>query len=217
MKTVLLIGLGRFGRHLAQHLSDLGHEVMAVDNDEEKVNNIMNVVTCAQIGDATNKAFLESLGVKDFDICFVTISNDFQSSLETTYLLKEMGAKMVISRAERDGQAKFLLRNGADQVVYPEKQIAKWAGIRYTNDHILDFIELDDKYAVYEVTVPEEWVGKSVGDIDIRKKFGISIMAIKNEGKMNIAITADTVLTSENTLVVLGEYKALKKYFQIFD
>lgn len=215
MKTVLLIGLGRFGRHLAKQLNDLGHEIMAVDIDEEKVNDIMSVVTNAQIGDSTNKSFLESLGVKNFDICFVTISNDFQSSLETTSFLKELGAKMVVSRAERDGQAKFLLRNGADEVVYPEKQVAKWAGIRYTGNHILDFIELDDTYAVFEVTVPNEWIGKSVSEINIRKKYNINIMAIKQDGKMDIAVTPDTIFTDEKTMIVLGEYKALEKCFHI--
>ncbi len=215
MKTILLIGLGRFGRHLAIQLNDLGHEVMAIDHDEERVNDLMGVVTNAQIGDSTNKSFLESLGINNFDICFVTISNDFQSSLETTSLLKELGAKMVVSRAERDVQAKFLLRNGADEVVYPEKQVAKWAAIRYTGDHILDFIEIDDTYAVFEVTVPKQWVGKSVGQINIRNKYNINIMALRENGKMNISITADTIFTEDTTMVVLGEYKALQKYFYV--
>ena len=142
MKSVLLIGLGRFGRHLAVQLNQLGHEIMAVDHDEQRINEVMEYVTNAQIGDSTNPLFLSSLGIRNFDVCIVTISNDFQSSLETTSLLKEMGAKLVVSRAERDGQAKFLLRNGADEVIYPEKQVADWAAIRYTSDHILDYIEL---------------------------------------------------------------------------
>lgn len=215
MKTILLIGLGRFGRHLAMQLNDLGHEIMAVDHDEDRVNAIMGVVTNAQIGDSTNKSFLESLGIGNFDICFVTISNNFQSSLETTSLLKELGAKMVVSRAERDVQAKFLLRNGADEVVYPEKQVAKWAGIRYTGDHILDFIELDDTYAVFEITVPEEWIGKSVGEINIRRKYNINILAIKGNGKMDVSVNADTVFTEDKKILVSGEYKALEKCFHI--
>lgn len=215
MKTVLLIGLGRFGRHLARHLNELGHEVMAVDHNEERVNAALNFVTSVQIGDSTKEEFLSSLGIKNFDLCFVTISNNFQSSLETTSLLKEMGAKMVISRAERDGQAKFLLRNGADEVVYPEKQLAKWASLKYTGEHILDFIELDDKYAVFEVTVPHEWVGKTIGEINIRKKYNINIMAIKVDDQMDISITADTLFTEDKTMVVLGEYKDLQKCFHI--
>ena len=135
-KSVLLIGLGRFGRHLAVKLNDLGHDVMAVDDDEERINDVIELVTNAQIGDSTNIHFLKKLGVENYDICIVTISGDFQSSLETTSLLKELGPKKVISRAERDGQAKFLLRNGADEIVYPEKQLAYWTAIRYTSDHI---------------------------------------------------------------------------------
>lgn len=136
MKTVLLIGLGRFGRHLAMQLNELGHQVMAVDKDEERVNECMSFVTNAQIGDSTRVDFLRSLGVSNYDVCYVTISGNFQNSLETTSLLKELGAKYVVSRAERDVQAKFLLRNGADAVAYPEKQLAKWVAIRYTANHI---------------------------------------------------------------------------------
>ena len=143
MKSILLIGLGRFGRHIAEELNKLGHEVMAVDENEDRVNAVLSIVTNAQIGDSTNAEFLEALGVRNFDVCIVAISGNFQSSLETTSLLKELGAKMVVSRAERDVQAKFLLRNGADEVLYPEKQLAKWAAIRYGSDHVLDYIELD--------------------------------------------------------------------------
>lgn len=117
MKNVLLIGLGRFGSHIAKQLHSLGHEIMAVDVNEERVNKILPFVTNAQIGDSTDAEFLESLGVGNYDICFVTIGDSFQNSLETTSLLKELGAKLVISRAERDVQEKFLLQNGADKVV----------------------------------------------------------------------------------------------------
>ena len=142
MKSILLIGLGRFGRHIAMHLNELGHQVMAVDKVEERVDAVLPYVTNAQIGDSTNGEFLESLGIRNFDVCIVAIGNDFQSSLETTSLLKELGGKLVVSRAARDVQAKFLLRNGADEVVYPEKQLAKWTAIRYSADHILDYMEL---------------------------------------------------------------------------
>ena len=215
MKTILLIGLGRFGKHIATQLNSLGHQVMAVDQDEQKVNDILPIVTSAQIGDSTNPAFLKSLGIGNYDICIVTIGNDFQSSLETTSLLKELGAKFVVSRASRDVHAKFLLRNGADEVVYPEKQVAKWAAIRYSSDHILDYIELEDGHAIFEVTVPKPWVGMSVGQIDIRKKYNINIMAIKLNGKLSMSITPDTVLHEDQSLLVLGEYKALQKCFQI--
>ena len=215
MKTVLLIGLGRFGRHLAMQLSELGHQVMAVDRDEERVNECMPFVTNAQIGDSTNTEFLKSLGIGNFDVCIVTIGGNFQNSLETTSLLKELGAKLVVSRAERDVQEKFLLRNGADEVVYPEKQVANWAAIRYTADHIRDYIEVDDAHAIFEVEVPEEWIGKTVGELDIRRKYSINIMATKENGKINMAVSPETVLTDNITLLVLGAYKELQKCFRI--
>ena len=210
-KSILLIGLGRFGKHIATKLNELGHEIMAVDHDEEKVNEIMPIVTNGQIGDSTNEMFLKSLGVDNYDVCIVAIGGDFQSSLETTSLLKELGAKKVVSRAERDGQAKFLLRNGADEIVYPEKQLASWMAIRYSSDHILDYIELDNSCSIFEISVPKAWLGKSIIQIDIRKKYNINIIAIKENGKINASVTPDTVLTASKTLLVLGEYKALQK------
>ena len=215
MKNILLIGLGRFGRHIALQLNKLGHEVMAVDSNEERVNKILPIVTNAQIGDSTNTEFLKSLGIGNFDVCIVTIGGNFQNSLETTSLLKELGAKLVVSRAERDVQEKFLLRNGADEVVYPEKQVANWAAIRYTADHIRDYIEVDEAHAIFEVEVPEGWIGKTVGELDIRRKYSINIMATKENGKINMAVSPETVLTNKTTLLVLGAYKELLKCFRI--
>lgn len=214
-KSVLLIGLGRFGKYIAMKLHELGHEVMAVDDNEERVNDAMPFVTNAQIGDSTNEAFLKTLGVKNYDVCIVTIGGDFQSSLETTCLLKELGAVKVVSRAERDVQAKFLLRNGADEIVYPEKQLAVWTAIRYSSDHILDYIELNGSCSIFEVSVPDSWVGKTIVQIDIRRKFNVNIIAVKENEKINAAVTPDMVLTKNKTLLVLGEYKALKKCFDI--
>ena len=215
MKSVLLIGLGRFGKHIAIQLNRLGHEVLGIDHNEEKVNDAMDIVTDAQIGDSTHEAFLRSLGVGNFDICFVTISNDFQSSLETTCLLKDLGAKFVVARAERDGQERFLLRNGADKVVYPEKQVATWAAIRYSSDHILDYIELDSKHSLYEVSIPDAWVGKTVVQLDIRRKYNLTIIGLKKNGEMDFLVKPDTVLAKDVTLLVLGEYKALQKCFRL--
>lgn len=215
MKTILLIGLGRFGRHIAIHLNQLGHQVMAVDCNENRVEAALPHVTTAQIGDATKFEFVSSLGVRNFDLCIVTIGNDFQSSLEATSMLKDLGAKMVVSRAARDVHAKFLLRNGADEVVYPEKQLAKWTAIRYTADHILDYIELDGNNAIFEVTVPQEWIGKTIGQLDIRKKYKINIMGIKDNGKLNLDISPDNCFEAGNTILVFGNYKAIQKFFHI--
>ena len=215
MKNILLIGLGRFGRHLAVELNELGHEVMAVDDEEDRVNEILPYVTNAQIGNSTNADFLKSLGIGNFDICFVTISANFENSLETTSLLKELGAKIVISRAERDIQKKFLLRNGADQVVYPERQVAKWASIRYTADHILDYMEIDASHSIFEAEVPEEWLGKTIGELDVRRKYNINIIAVKDKGGVNIALSTDTLLKQDATILVIGEHKAIKRWFNI--
>ena len=215
MKNILLIGVGRFGRHIAMQLSQLGHQVMAVDINEERINDVLPFVTNAQIGDSTNEEFLRTLGIGNFDVCFVTTSSNFQNSLETTSLLKELGAKSVVSRAERDVQAKFLLRNGANNVVYPEKQMAKWAAIRYSADHIFDYIEIDEQHAIFEVQVPKEWIGKSVGELDVRRRFGINILGIKRAGKTDVSVMSNTILSDDITVLALGEYKALQKCFRI--
>lgn len=215
MKSILLIGLGRFGKHVAIKLNKLGHQVMAVDSSEERISDVLPFVTNAIIGDSTNEAFLSSLGVGNFDVCIVTIGSDFQSSLETTSLLKELGAKMVVSRASRDVHEKFLLRNGADEVVYPEKQLASWTAIRFSSDHILDYIELDGDHAVYEVMVPSSWQGKTVGELDIRRKYNINILGTRHNDKLDLSVTPNTMFTSEHTLMVLGTYRDVQKCFKL--
>lgn len=215
MKSVLLIGLGRFGRHVAIKLEELHHQVMAVDKEEKRVNKILPYVTNAQIGDSTDEEFLQSLGVRNYDICIVAIGDDFQSSLETTSLLKELGAEMVISRAARDVHAKFLLKNGADEVVYPEKQLAFWTAIRYSSDHILDYVELDPTHAIFEIEVPEKWVGKTVGQLDIRNNHNINIMALKHNGNMDLNIGSNTCIPQNHTMLVLGSIKDIQKCFHL--
>ena len=215
MKSILLIGLGRFGKHIAMNLNQLGCQVLAVDSKEERVDEALPYVTNAQIGDSTNEEFLKSLGVGNFDACIVAIGNDFQSSLETASLLKELGAKQVVARAARDVQEKFLLRNGADEVVYPEKQLAKWTAIRCSTDHILDYMELDEEHAMFEVTVPEEWAGRTIGQIDIRRKHHINIMGVKKGGKLELTLSPDTLLGAGETMLVLGKNKDLQKCFKL--
>ena len=215
MKSILLIGLGRFGRHIAMKLDELHHQVMAVDKVDTRVDAVLPFVTNAQIGDATNEDFLSSLGVGNFDVCIVAIGDNFQNSLEVTSLLKELGARMVVSRAARDVHAKFLLRNGADEIVYPERQLADWVAIRYSADHILDYIELDEEHAIFEISIPREWIGKTIGQLDIRKKYDINIMALKTNDIMNLEISSDTQLLKDSTMLVLGETKHIQKCFHI--
>jgi len=215
MKSILLIGLGRFGKHIAVKLQELNHEVMAIDKNEERVNEVLPYVTNAQIGDSMKEEFLSSLGVGNYDVCIVAIGNDFQGSLETTSLLKELGAKKVVARAARDIQAKFLLRNGADEIVYPEKQLANWTAIRYSSDHIFDYIELNEEYAIFEIEVPKNWVGKTIVEIDIRRKYNINIMGMKRKGKLEMMMAPETRLEADVPLLVLGRHKDIQKCFHI--
>lgn len=205
VRSVLLIGLGRFGKHIARQL----------DQVEERVEEVLSFVTNAQIGNSTNADFIGTLGIADFDVCIVAIGNDFQSSLETTALLKDAGARLVVARASRDVQARFLLHNGADEVVYPEKQLARWTAIRYSADHILDYIELDGDHAMFEVQIPKDWVGRTVGQLDIRKRYNVNIMGVKREGRLELSVTTETVLGESETMLVLGLYKDLQKCFHI--
>ena len=215
MKNILLIGLGRFGLNAAKKLRELDHEVLAVDENEERVNDAMPYVTEARIGECTRAEFLKSLDVPRFDLCIVAIGDDFQSSLEITSLLKDFGAKKVVSRACNDVQGKFLLRNGADNIVYPERQLAHWTAIRYASDNLSDYIELGDDSGIFEVTPPAAWTGKTVGDIDIRKRFGVNILAIKKDGKMSLAVNCNSVIEDGIHLLVLGAFKDVRKCFKL--
>lgn len=215
MKSILLIGLGRFGRHIAAKLNEMNHQVMAVDIDEGRVNAALPFVTTAQIGDSTSEEFLSSLGIRNFDACIVAIGDDFQSSLETASQLKDMGARKVIARASTGLQEKFLLRNGADEVVYPEKQLASWTAIRCTSEHILDYVELSEDYSIFELSIPPEWNGKTIVGLDIRKKYGINILGIRENGKLNMNVTPDLVMDDSKSILVLGHQKAIQKCFRI--
>lgn len=215
MKNVLLVGLGRFGLNVAKKMNALNHQVMAVDKVEERVVAAMPYVTNAQIGDSTNEAFMKSLGINDYDVCIVAIAGDFQSSLETTALLKELGAKKVISRAARDVQAKFLARNGADEVVYPEKQMAEWTALRYTSDKIIDYAEVDNGIDVVEVAVPKKWIGKSLSELSMRKNYHLSLLGIKKDGRINIDIGPNTILTEDVTILIVGTYEDFQRCFKL--
>lgn len=215
MKNILLIGMGRFGKTMAAELDKLGHQVMAVDCREKCINECIDFVTNAQIGNSTNPEFLQSLGVESYDVCIVTIKKDFQSSLETTTLLKDLGAKLVVSRAASDFHARFLLRNGADKIIFPEKQMAKWAAVRYSSNHMLDYVELDENVSIFELDVPESWVGKTVSQIDVRKKYNINVLGMFIDGKLSITINPDTVFVSDSPILVLGNYKDVQKCFKL--
>ena len=215
MKSVLLVGVGRFGKHIAIKLNELKQQVLAIDLDEDKVNEVLPYVTNALIGDSTNRDFLTSLGVRNFDVCIVAIGDDFQHSLETVWQLKELGARKVIARASRGMQEKFLFRIGADQVVYPEKELAAWTAIRCTSDHIKDYVELDDGYSIVELSVPANWHGKTILQLDIRKRYGINVLGIRREGHLDMNISPDRILSIRDSVLVLGEQKQLQKCFRL--
>jgi len=213
MDSALIIGLGQFGSHIAKRMSDLRCEVMAIDVNEERINEILPYVTNAQIGDSTNEEFMRSLGVRNYDVCIVTIGSSFQTSLETTALVKELGAPVVVSRASNDVQMKFLLRNGADDVVYPEKQMALRVATKYASKSILDFIQLDSSISIFEMKIPKEWYGKTLAQLDLRKKFNVNIIAIKRDDHVNIPYP-DSKMTSEDVALVIGEPKNIQKCFK---
>ena len=214
MTTVLIIGVGQFGSHIAKRMEELRCEVMAVDSNEDRINEIMPYVTNAVIGDGTNEEFLRSLGIGNFDVCIVALGGLFQSSLETTSLLKELGAKQVICRATNDVQMKFLLRNGADEVVYPEKQMALRIATKYASESILDFIQLDNNYSIYEMKIPKEWALKTLAQIDVRKKFRLNILTIKRNDEVFIP-SSDTVLMNDDVAFMIGELQDIQKCFKI--
>ena len=215
MKSVLLIGLGRFGRHMAEKLRELHHEVLAVDSDEQRVNDALDLVTNAQIGDSTNEQFIASLGVRNFDLCVVAIGDDFQSALETTALLKEHGAPFVLARAARDVHAKFLLRNGADDVIYPEKQMASWAAVRYSADHIFDYIELTEDHSIFETAVPASWVGKTIVALAVRQKYHINVLATKRNGKLEPLPGPAHCFQADETVFILGSNRDAQRFLNL--
>ena len=211
MKSILIIGLGRFGTYMARKFTELGNHVMALDIDEEKIDEILPFVTSAQIGDATKPAVLEGLGVDNFDICVVSVGENFQSSLETTSLLKEAGAKYVHSRASTEIQAKFLLRNGADEVVFAEKQMAERLAVRYSAKNIFDYIQLTPEYAIYEIPTPKSWEGRTIRDKNVRVKYNLNILAVKRGEDLTPVPDADYVFDTRDRLIVMCKKDSIDK------
>ncbi len=211
MKSVLVIGLGRFGHHIASNFIEHGNNVMIIDQDEKKIEDLIPVATSARIGDCTNPEVLRSLGIGNFDIIIVCIGTNFQSSLEITSLVKEFGGKLVISKATRDIQAKFLLKNGADEVIYPDKDIAeKWAA-RYSMNHVFDYVEMAEGYAIYEIPPLAEWVGSTIRESNIAADYHVSILNIRDqEGNSNVLPSPDYQIQEDDHLVVLGKNKVIE-------
>lgn len=217
MKSVLIIGLGRFGQHLCMEMVKRKNEVMVIDVKEENVEAMMPIVTSAQIGDCTNVEVLRSIGAANFDICFVCIGTNFQSSLEITSLLKENGAKYVVSKATRDIQAKFLLRNGADEVIYPDRDIAEKVAVRYSANHIFDYIEFNDEYSIFEIPVAEEWIGRSIKEVNFRARYRVSILGYKRGENTTLMPMADHEFDADEHLMVIGRVEDIDRILKKFE
>ena len=202
--TFLVIGLGRFGTNLALRLMDSGNEVMVIDNSEESINHIAPYVTQAKIGDCMDEEVLRSLGVDSFDFCFVCISENFQSSLEITSLLKELGAPMVVAKANRDLHARLLLKIGADEVVFPERDMAQRTAMRFSVNGALEYIELAPGYAIFELAVPEAWVGKTLMELDIRNRWNVNVIGCKEDGAIRPVTAANHAFQEGTHILVAG-------------
>lgn len=215
MKQVLLIGLGRYGQNIAVRLNEMGHQVMAVDKDEKRVNAILDIVTNAQIGDSTDREFLESLGARNFDYVIIAIAGDFESSMITTVMVKELGAPNVISRASSEIQEQLLKNNGADVVIYPEKTVGIWTANRYVSEHVLDYFDLADGYSIYEISMPDSWVGKTLASMDIRSKYGINILAVRSGEHLNVTMDPNEKFVKSQSLLVLGKSENVHRCFKV--
>ncbi|MDE6185036.1 MAG: TrkA family potassium uptake protein, partial [Lachnospiraceae bacterium] len=183
----------------------------------ERVESMMPIATHAQIGDCTNEEVLKSIGVNNFDLCFVCIGKNFQGSLEVTSLLKENGAKYVISKATRDIQAKFLLQNGADEVIYPDRDIAQKAAIRYSANHVFDYISVNSEYSIFEIPVAKEWVGKTIKEVNFRARYKVSILGIKKNESTRLMPMADHEFEEKEHLMVIGQIEDVKRLLANFE
>ena len=205
MKSILVIGMGKLGKHLSSRLIELGNEVVIADKDSKSLEDLDDSFTDVIIGDCTNENVLMSLGVNNFDICFVTVGENFQASLEITSLLKDMGAKNIISKAKSDRQANLLRKIGATEVFYPEKEIANKLAVQYSAKNIFDFIELNTEYAIFEIPILEKWAGNSIAEINIRRKYHVNIIAIKHGNTIKSDFDHTYIFNPQDHIVVIGK------------
>ncbi|MBP1586953.1 MAG: TrkA family potassium uptake protein [Clostridia bacterium] len=212
MKSFLLIGMGTFGHHLCQCFAKQKEcELMIVDSSPEALEDLLPLVVSAKVGDCCDEKVLKSFDVPSFDACYVCIGGNFQNSIQIASLLKELGARKVIAKAEEDVQAKFLLRNGADQVVYPERDIAERIAISASNSSIFDFIELSDEYGIYEIQPIKKWLGKTIRQVNFRAVYNVNILAVKRDGKIQPMPTPDYIFTENEHLMVISAKQDIDK------
>lgn len=211
-KQFLIIGLGRFGASIAKTIYELGHDVLAIDKDEEKVQEISEYVTHAVQMDSTDESIVKTLGVKNFDVAVVTIGSNLQDSVLSTLILKELGIKYIIAKANNELHAKVLTKIGADKVVLPERDMGSRVAHNLVSSNILDYIELSEEYSILETEAIKEWFNKSLKEIEIRKKHGINVVAIKRDDKVNISPSAEDIIKENDILVAIGSVKDLNKF-----
>lgn len=215
MKSILIIGLGDFGHYLCRDLASMKNEVMIVDRDESALEDLLDIATSSLIADCTRESVLKKLGVRNFDICFVCISDNFQSNLEITSLLKDLGAKYVVSQVSSEVHAKFLLRNGADEVIHPNKGSAMRAAVKYNNDNVFDYINVKNEYAVYEITPLKEWLGKSILESNIRARYDVYVVAIISSPGEAHSVTQ--YMPSPQTVIQPGDHLLVLASEQMMD
>ena len=205
MKSILVIGMGAFGSHLAVKMQELGNQVMVIDRNSSIIDEISSVFPDAQIGDPTNESTIRELGVSNFDIVFVTIGENFQSSLVITMLLKRYGAKRVVAKAATEIQEELLKKIGADEVIFPEREMAEKMAVSYNAKNIFDFIQITGEYSIYEIPMPVDWIGRTIASVGVRNKFKVNIIAIKTGEVLFPVPGPDYVFSDVDHLVVIGK------------
>lgn len=210
-KQFVIIGCGRFGTSVAKKLNELGCEVMAVDRSEETIQSIADEVTFAVQADATDENAIKALGIRNFDVAVVTIGGDIQASIMVTLMVKELGIKHIVAKAQNEMHAKVLYRIGADRVVFPEREMGVRVAKNLVSNKILDYIELSPDYTIVEVRPLKGWIGKSLLELNIRAKFGINVIAIKNSDGININVRPNETINPLDVLVVIGHNDDIKK------
>lgn len=211
-KQFVVIGLGRFGSSVCEELVAQGNEVLAMDKDEHKVSEFSKIATHTLVADSTDEATLRSLGVRNFETVFVAIGDDIQASILTTLLLKELGIKNVCVKAKNIYHHKVLVKIGADNIVHPEKDMGRRIAQHYSDENVIDFIELSDDYSIVELIATSKLEGKTLVELDIRARYGITIIAIKKEENINVSPEPDYLITKGELLIVIGHKREIKRF-----
>ncbi|AOT68808.1 potassium channel family protein [Geosporobacter ferrireducens] len=211
MKQFAVIGCGRFGSSVARTLYGLGYDVLAIDENEDVIQNISDSVTHAVQADATDEASVKSLGIRNFDVAVITIGSDIQSSILITLIVKELGVKYVVAKAQNELHAKVLYKIGADRVVFPERDMGVRVAHNLVSSNILDYIELAPDYSIVEISALKDWEGKTLSELNMRAKYGINVMAIKHGAEINISPNALDIIRKDDVLVVIGHNDDVQK------